>query len=226
MDRLGSRGGSGDGVAAAARKALGAGIKDWIAGSRLQGGEVNGPNARFGPGSLMSTSPIEPQLVAALLSARTDPPVAKALARELGGAWKAWADGFQIHLAGAFPTLAAVPGPQAPPTPSARGIIPLTQGVSAGEARLKAPMLSASLQRAMPRTRGESDVDVDGLAEWLDTAFTRWKAAAHLQGLMGEGPVPTFAPPYVPMGPVIKGSAKSTPGQPAIGGVPFGVGIR
>jgi hypothetical protein len=34
--------------------------------------------------------------------------------------------------------------------------------------------------------------------------------------VMGQGPVPTFSPPYVPVGPVVSGTILPTPGHLAI----------
>ena len=39
-----------------------------------------------------------------------------------------------------------------------------------------------------------------------------WKASTMISGVMGTGPVPTFAPPFVPVGPVVAGSIVPTPG--------------
>lgn len=226
MNRLGGSRGSLDKVADAARDSFVEGVGDWIAESRIQGGEVQGPDARLGPGSLTSTHCFEPRMMSSLRRAGADPAVASRLARELWGAWSAWAEGFQVQLPGAFPTLAAVPGPVAPPTPPARGVIPISLGMSTGEMRLSAPILSSNLKRAIASGRTETSMNVDGLAQWVGRAFSQWKSTAHLQGLIAEGPVPTFAPPYVPVGPVIRGGVRSTPGTPAVGGLTFGTGIR
>jgi hypothetical protein len=43
------------------------------------------------------------------------------------------------------------------------------------------------------------------LANWVEDSFNEWKNLVTLVGLTGRGPVPTFAPPYVPVGPVISG---------------------
>jgi hypothetical protein len=37
-----------------------------------------------------------------------------------------------------------------------------------------------------------------------------WPLATMVVGLIGEGPVPSFAPPKVPSGPVVGGKARST----------------
>jgi hypothetical protein len=52
---------------------------------------------------------------------------------------------------------------------------------------------------------GTLDQPINSLATWVEGSFNEWKSLATLIGLMGRGPVPTFAPPYVPVGPVIAG---------------------
>jgi hypothetical protein len=47
------------------------------------------------------------------------------------------------------------------------------------------------------------------LANWVDASFSEWKAGVKMVGLLGQGPVPTFAPPYVPIGPVVAGENTS-----------------
>jgi hypothetical protein len=61
------------------------------------------------------------------------------------------------------------------------------------------------------RLRGENpDLAIRNLANWVEGSFTEWKSLATLVGLMGRGPVPMFAPPYVPVGPVVSGDNLST----------------
>ncbi len=48
----------------------------------------------------------------------------------------------------------------------------------------------------------------NNLAAYINAAFLTWQSTAYFTNIMGEGPVPTFAPPYVPVGPVIKGKIK------------------
>ena len=62
------------------------------------------------------------------------------------------------------------------------------------------------------------------LATWVEGSFSDWKNGVRLVGLMGRGPVPTFAPPYVPVGPVISGdntSAGSLFAGPRFGKIVF-----
>jgi hypothetical protein len=118
----------------------------------VKGGWVRGPNAELTPGSLKSGVAIEPRLMQALATSRVPPTVAMALATELAAAWREWADGFRVTLPGAYPKLAAVPGPTAPPTPAASAF-PIAHGNSAGEYRLTAGTLGPRLLRGR-HTRG------------------------------------------------------------------------
>jgi hypothetical protein len=206
------------------------GVNDWIVASRVQGGWVQGPNAALTPGSLKGVADLEPRVLNGMMSGGVPPAVAKAIAQELCGAWLEWANGFAMSLPGAYPKLGAVPGPAAPPTPAAQPY-PLSRGSSAGEMRLQKATLATRLSTAIKPYAGR---DVAGLeqavqivAEWVDGSFRDWKMAAQVVGVMGKGPVPTFAPPYVPVGPVVMGDNISAPGGiAAIAGPRFGKPVR
>jgi hypothetical protein len=211
-------------ISKATRAAFGVSVNDWIVASYVQGGWVRGPNAELTPGSLKSSVDIDQRMMKALADARVPPDVARALAGELGGAWRAWADGFHLAMPGAYPTLAAVPGPSAPPTPAASAF-PLARSSSAGEHRLAAATLKPRLVSALRLHAGRGasgfDTAANDLAVWVEASFREWKLSAQLVGVMGKGPIPTFAPPYVPVGPVVMGDNLSAPGH-VIAGPRFG----
>jgi len=208
----------------AARVAFGRSVNDWIVASYVQGGTVSGPNAQLTPGSLKSSVDIEQRLLQTLTIGRVPAPVAQTIARELGRAWRAWADGFSVNVPGAYPKLAAVPGPMAPPTP-ASSAFPIARGASAGEYRLTAAMLSPQLVTALRPLAGRDtsglDNAVKSLTSWVEASFRDWKLTAQIVGVKGKGPIPTYAPPYVPVGPVVMGDNISGPGQ-VIAGPRFG----
>ena len=210
-------------ITKAVREVFARGVNDWIVGARIQGGSVHGPNAVLTPGSLTSATSLEPLLLQGLVGAKVPGALAQLLAKELGGAWNAWAAGFQLSLPGAYPTLAAVPGPMAPPTPAARSF-PMAQSTSAGEHRLLAATLATRLQPAVRGLAGRESAPAEKavleLAKWVEASFREWKMSAQLAGVMGKGPIPTFAPPYVPVGPVVMGDNLSRPGL--IAGPRFG----
>jgi hypothetical protein len=149
--------------------------------------------------------------------------IARPLATELAAAWNAWAAGFQIQIPGAYPTFAAFPGPIAPPTPAMP--VGLAQGTSPGEGSLKAAVLTAKLAPLLRRhsksiREGSPDGAVKDLTGWIESSFQEWKNVVKLVGVMGSGRVATFAPPYVPVGPVVAGDNSST--GPIFAGPRFG----
>ena len=213
-------------IAKAARQGFQKGVNEWILASRVQGGRIVGPNAELTPGSLVSPVNFEPTILQAFQAASVSPPVAHALARELYGLWKDWSDGFRMNLPGAYPTFAAVPGPYAPPTPMAQSA-PLSLATSTGEYRFRAATSLARMRGALlpflGRETGGFEKEFSGLASWIERSFHEWKANARLVGVVGKGPVPTFAPPYVPVAPVVGGDISSMSGHTAaIAGPQFG----
>jgi hypothetical protein len=53
----------------------------------------------------------------------------------------------------------------------------------------------------------------DAIATVLALAFTTWLPAQQVMLVMGKGPIPTFAPPFVPVGPVMGGDNIAVPGH-------------
>ena len=53
-------------------------------------------------------------------------------------------------------------------------------------------------------------------AKWFADRFSAWLSIASLANVIGKGPVPTFAPPYVPVGPVVAGDNLATPVAPPL----------
>jgi len=208
-------------IAKLAREAFRDGVNDWIGKARIRGGQVRGADAVLTPGTLASDGNIEAIVIEKLLAARVPAEVARPLARELAAAWNGWAAGFQMQLPGAYPTFVAVPGPRAPPTPAPP--VALAKGASTGEAGLKAAVLAgrlAAVLRPYAAKGGSPDPAMKGLAEWVESSFQEWKRLTQVVGVVGKGNVPTFAPPYVPVGPVVTGDNASM--GPVFAGPRFG----
>ncbi|MNC88664.1 hypothetical protein D3C83_45030 [compost metagenome] len=112
----------------------------------------------------------------------------------------------------------------APPTPAA-STYPMARGTSTGEHRLSAvalaPRLASALRVHAGREIAGLDSAVKELAAWIEGSFRDWRLNAQIVGVMGKGPVPSFAPPYVPVAPVVMGENLSTPGR-TIAGPRFG----
>jgi hypothetical protein len=140
-----------------------------------------------------------------------------AVAKGVSSCFASWQQGLTVPGLTWYPTFAAVAAPMAPPTPS----IPTLLGSypSAGAAMLGHQMLKQQILFALPQALRVAQVDtcVGALAQSLATYFASWIAMQAVVGVMGQGPVPSFAPPAVPAGPVVGGSVLPTPGHLALG---------
>jgi hypothetical protein len=127
--------------------------------------------------------------------------------------FEAWRFGVTVPGLPWYPSFAAFPGPQAPPTPNIP--TPLIACTSAnlnrmGPADLKDAMIAAlRLELRTDSTRAL----VSELASLFTIDHLVWIASQMVSMVLGKGPVPTFAPPYVPVGPVVMGDVISTPGH-------------
>ena len=52
----------------------------------------------------------------------------------------------------------------------------------------------------------------EAICDAIDKCFKIWQAATQVTNVIGTGPVPSFAPPYVPVGPVVGGVGTMVPG--------------
>jgi hypothetical protein len=110
-----------------------------------------------------------------------------------------------------YPAFAAFPGPVAPPMPNVP--MPLIAYGSPGEAMLAPPMLMALMVANLGDPGALHALDLfDALSQGFVTPFTTFKGTTMVQMVLGTGPIPTFAPPFVPVGPVIAGVGTGAPG--------------
>ena len=211
-------------IARLSQEAFREGVNEWIGSARIKGGQINGPSATLTPGSLVSDGNIESRILQKLSGSQVPAEIARALAKELAAAWNDWAKGFQMTIPKAYPSFAAFPGPVAPPTP-ALGAFAVSLGSSVGETSLRASVLAGKLASAVRVSAGKagaasSDQALKILADWVESSFNEWKGLVKLVGIVGSGDVPTFAPPYVPVGPVVRGANLSA--GPVFAGPRFG----
>lgn len=208
------------------RQGMREGVKHWTAQTMVLNGTVQTTSALVPPGGLGGAGSFEAALLSSLLQAEVSTDIARALSSRLWTSWKAWADGFTIHIPGLFPMFANYPGPVAPPTPGV-GMTPVSQGNSTGAPALTGVLLGSQLQADVPGSGvGDRQRALGDLADWVENSFQRWSSMAYLQGhrIMGTGPVPSFVPRHVPAGPVVGG--RLVPGGPGvISAVDFGVGV-
>ena len=173
---------------------------------------INGPVASLGKIVGPDLAPSIRTFLSASPQAAPAGEAGNAIAAGLGEAWTAYMASFSVPGLPWYPTFAAVPSPMAPPTPN------VTTPLAAMTCR--ASLISpSSLQQAMARHLGnksappQSEQLFDAIATGFHMAVTTWVAAQPVSNVMGKGPVPSFAPPYVPVGPVVHGDTLKTPGH-------------
>lgn len=177
----------------------------WSQTALIQGVTVNGPVAQFKPGNVQGL-PFDALLMV------SDPPMntpkqagyTRTFAEGFAENWKLWHEGITASLP-LYPSFAAWPGPYAKPTPNVP--MPIQALPSAGDKLMEQNQLMAEISK----DGGKGDPVAAGVFNAMTHAavdvFKLWKLTHKLQMLMGEGPVPTFAPPVVPVGPVVEGTA-------------------
>lgn len=110
----------------------------------------------------------------------------------------------------AYPAFAAFPGPMAPPMPSLP--IPFMTFFQV-PVSLQAPLLKTQMisQLGDPQAPFAPQI-FEAIATAFQQCFDIWKGTTIVNNILGEGPIPTFAPPFVPVGPVVMGTATMPPG--------------
>jgi hypothetical protein len=132
------------------------------------------------------------------------------VARGFGGVWQDFCRSVTVPGLPWYPAFAAFPGPMAPPTPNVpTPFITLTQ---AHGLLTPSNLANAMVQKAPGNTLYAQQV-FTAVAEQLHLALLLWRPAQQVRMVMGKGPIPTFAPPYVPVGPVVGGDNISAPGH-------------
>ena len=169
-----------------------------IAGPTASGGQIVGP-------------PWTPLILAS--APKSTPMQAKysgVVAQVIGTAWQTFTA--TVKLAGLpwYPAFALLPSAIAPPTPN----IPCPFGTLVQvPVSISAPVLKAQMvaQLADPAAPFSSEL-FESIAEAFEKTYNSWKLSTMVTNVLGSGPVPTFAPPVVPAGPVVGGTGTMSPG--------------
>lgn len=184
-------------------------IDKWMKMTMITSALINGPVGVVLPGSFVGP-PLMP-LIFGTAPKNTPQEIkySNAVASALGTLWQAWQTGLMGTLM--YPAFAAFPGPVAPPMPNIP--LPLIAFSSPGESGLSPSTLKITMDAnlADPKALHASDL-FDAIAKAFNTVFQIFKASTMVQNVLGMGPIPTFAPPFVPVGPVVMGTVIPTPG--------------
>ena len=182
----------------------------WSATMVIDGVSVTGPNADIKPGDVQGLP------LAALIMA-SDPPMntpkqagySRTFAEGLGENWKLWHEGITA-VRPLYPAFASWPGPSAPPTANTPLLIQMLP--SAGDKMMEQNQLMAEITSGGAKGDPVAAGVFNAMTHAFVDVFKLWKMTHSLRNLMGQGPVPTFAPPVVPAGPVQEGTASGVGG--------------
>src|SRR3954465_5348693 len=133
-------------------------------------------------------------------------------------AFKNWQDQVTVPGLPWDPAFAAFPGPMAPPMPNIP--MPLITCVSAKMTDIAMPdTMTTEMDDGLDGGLKDKDPEKhyhalhDAIATVLALAFLMWLPSQQVMLVMGKGPIPTFAPPFVPVGPVVGGDNLAIPGH-------------
>jgi hypothetical protein len=180
----------------------------WQSMATIAGIIVNGPTAA---GGQVAGPPWTPLILASAPKSKpSEAKYSQTIATVIGTAWLQYTATIKVPGLPWYPAFTMFPSPVTPPTPNVPApLMSLTQvPVSVSKAVLKQQMIG---QHGDPQAM-HSEKLFDAIADAFDKTFKIWQGATILNNVMGFGPVPTFAPPFVPAGPVVGGTATMTPG--------------
>lgn len=167
-----------------------------INGGIGKGGRVMGPEWR-------------PLLESRLTPASSFVPHWKAVATVLSSQWNFYQNSISVPGLPLWPMFAMVAAPQAPPT--ANTPIPL-QVLAQDKGAINRAVLRDLFLKQLTKQAPDDHPIFDALAGAIETGFTMWHASTTVKNVIGAGPVPSFAPPRVPAGPVVSGISLRVPG--------------
>lgn len=136
-----------------------------------------------------------------------------AVAAGVSSCWKDFTDNVTVPGLPWYPAYATFPSPQAPPMPNVP--MPLIACPSTQTAKI----MPSALESAMCDNFSLDDPDdqfvaaAKSIATALSAALMAWLPMQQPMLVLGKGPVPIYAPPFVPVGPVVMGDNIATPGH-------------
>lgn len=133
-----------------------------------------------------------------------------AIAMAISNGWLSYQATIKVPGLPWYPAFAAFPGPIAPPMPNIPcPVIALTQVTASVKANALSGSMTGSL--ADPTALHHKQL-FDSISDAFEKCFLIWQTSTMVTNVLGTGPIPTFAPPFVPVGPVVGGVGNMPPG--------------
>ncbi|GAB4345326.1 MAG: hypothetical protein Kow006_02410 [Gammaproteobacteria bacterium] len=185
------------------------GVNQWKQRATLTGVRINGPGAT---GGRLRGPSIASHISNAMKQAGAPDEIARKFSEAVQQAWQTWQHAASVPALPWYPGFAAWPAAKAPPTTNVP--TPLASIASAGAPELAPPALvtriTARLGNAASQPGAQDAIHL--FATRFGARFANWLATAQVEKVMGSGNVPSFAPPFVPVGPVVNGRGSARAG--------------
>lgn len=191
-------------------QAINQALETWRASAYLTGVRIMGPVAT---GGKLRSVPLDP-LILSRAPAGWDV-YNRAIAAGVHNQFHAFANDVSVPGLPWYPAFAAFPGPMAPPMPNVP--CPLMSIAAVASRHLKEGSITDMIYNKMPTPKPACGKEVAiAIAFGIEKAAFAWLSSQMVKNVLGKGQIPSFAPPYVPVGPVVAGDNIATPGH--IGG--------
>jgi len=141
-----------------------------------------------------------------------------AVAKGVSKCFKNWQGQVSVPGLPWYPLFAAFPSASAPPMPNIP--VPLIACISSKMTDIIMPdTMTKEMDNALDSGMKDKDPEKqyhalhDSIATVLSLGFLIWLASQMVMLVLGKGPIPSFAPPFVPVGPVVGGDNIAAPGH-------------
>ena len=180
--------------------------KTWQSAAMLTGVQVMSITA---VGGTLIGPPLAPLIIAIRPGTNDfERKLVQAIATVVGNSWIAFCATVRAPGLPWYPSFAAVPSPVAPPMPN----VPTPFNTLTHVPGLLAPGIMKPPIMAQLRNDKAAEGIVDSVLSAFQQFISAWTATTMVTNVLGTGPVPSFAPPFVPVGPVVGGTANMIPG--------------
>ncbi|HEY5949398.1 MAG TPA: hypothetical protein VIV40_28080 [Kofleriaceae bacterium] len=191
-----------DGVCSAICSAWG----QWQSLASMTGVLINAVSASLG---MVVGPPLAPLILASAPKSKpSEMKYSNVIAQVVGMTWLQYTASIKVPGLPWYPAFAAFPSPVAPPTPNVPVPVAALTQVAPQPALMKQQMVA---QLGDPQAPFHDKL-FEAICDAFDKCFKIWQTSTMVTNVLGTGPIPTFAPPYVPAGPVVSGVGTMPPG--------------
>jgi hypothetical protein len=185
--------------------------QQWQSAATLVGVVIN---AAVAAGGQVVGPPLTPAIM--LSAPKASPQELKysnVIATVLGTAWLAYTSTMKVAGMPWYPAFTACPSPVAPPTPNVPCPVKMLNGMFPGMPMPPVEYLKQQMVNMLADPKAPFHAELfEAVSDGFDKVRTVWEGATQVTNVLGTGAVPTYAPPYVPAGPVLGGIGNMTPG--------------